>query len=333
VFEQKLQQQIGKPAKTRDDSEIELLANVDFIHEVSDVKQNKADGIGLFRTEGIFIESKKTPSEEQQFKVYKKLAQDMAPNPVVIRTIDLGGDKLIEGFGPEEEMNPFLGWRAIRFCLDSPKVFKTQLRAMLRASVFGSIKILVPMVCCIHEIVETRRFISEIQAELRDNKIPFDPDVPIGIMIETPAAAVMAKAFTQYADFFSIGTNDLTQYVLAIDRTNSKVAQSFNSFHPAVIELIGLTIKEANNKNIPVSLCGEFAAVPEAIPILLGMGLKSFSVNPYYLPKVKKIIRSFDVTQCQKLYKRVRRMHCADDIEHACKTSLMEAIPDLEYLN
>lgn len=332
-FEDKLRSQIARPAKTKDKIKVELLANVDFIHELTDVKENRADGIGLYRTEGLYIESKKSPTGEEQFKVYKKLAEEISPNPVVIRTVDLGGDKLLEGYGPEEEMNPFLGWRAIRFCLDSPEFFKTQLRAILRASVFGKIKILLPMVCCVHEIVETRKLISELMEELRKKNTAFDENIRVGTMIETPAAAAMAKNLARYSDFFSIGTNDLTQYVLAIDRTNNKVARSFNSFHPAVIDLIGKTIKAANRHRIPVSLCGEFAALPEAIPLLMGMGLRSYSVNPYYLPKVKKIIRSLDQKKCEKLYNRVRKMHQADQIENKCKMHLKEAIPDLEYLN
>jgi phosphotransferase system enzyme I (PtsI) len=332
-YEQKLQLESDKPSITKDQVEIDLLANVDFIHEIPDVKINHADGIGLYRTEGIFIQSDKIPTEEQQFKTYKKIARDMAPQPVVIRTVDLGGDKLMDGFGPGEEMNPFLGWRAIRFCLDAPEVFKNQLRAILRASAFGNLKIMIPMVCCANEITQTNRFITEIKSELKEKDIPFDSNIETGIMIETPAAAISSPILAKYVDFFSIGTNDLTQYVLAIDRTNNKVAKSFNSFHPAVLQMIRNTIKSADKAGITVSLCGEFAANPAAVPLLLGMGLKSFSVNPYYLPKIKMMIRALNYSDCKKLFKHVNSIHCVDEIEEYCKTKLVEYIPELEYFN
>ncbi|MCD4693075.1 MAG: phosphoenolpyruvate--protein phosphotransferase, partial [Calditrichales bacterium] len=232
-FEKDLFTKIDKPAVTKDRRSIQLLANIEFIHEVTDAKLNRAEGIGLFRTESIFIEKKAEPSEESQFKIYKKLARQMQPGQVVIRTIDLGGDKLIEGYGPENELNPNLGWRAIRFCLDSPDVFKTQLRAIYRASVFGNVKILIPMISSVDEIMQTKELIKEVQRELMERDISFKSDVPLGIMIETPAAAVSAKFLAGYVDYFSIGTNDLTQYVLAIDRTNDRVSKSYNTFNPS----------------------------------------------------------------------------------------------------
>jgi phosphotransferase system enzyme I (PtsI) len=331
-FEKDLFTKIDKPAVTKDRRSIQLLANIEFIHEVTDAKLNRAEGIGLFRTESIFIEKKGEPSEESQFRIYKKLARQMQPGQVVIRTIDLGGDKLIEGYGPENELNPNLGWRAIRFCLDSPDIFKTQLRAIYRASIFGNVKILIPMISSVDEIMQTKELIKEVQHELNERDISFKSDVPLGIMIETPAAAVSAKFLAGYVDYFSIGTNDLTQYVLAIDRTNDRVSKSYNTFNPSVLNLVAQTIEAAKTNDIETTLCGEFAAVPEAIPLLLGMGLTSFSMNPYYLPEVKKIIRALNIKKCEELYASVINIHTAKSIEDKCHDFIKSYVKGLKFL-
>jgi len=331
-YKKALHKENRKKAITKDKQSIQLLANIEFSHEISDVKKNRAEGVGLFRTESIFIEKNGLPNEEEQFEVYKKLAEQLNPAGVVIRTIDLGGDKLIAGYTESDEMNPFLGWRAIRFCLDKPEIFKTQLRAILRAGAFGEIRILVPMVSSVNEIIHTQKLIEEAKTELLFNDMAFSNRIPLGIMIETPAAATMAHVFAKYVDFFSIGTNDLTQYVLAIDRTNDKVAHSYNTFNPSVLFLIANTIKAAQQNDIGVTLCGEFSAVPEAIPLLLGMGLRSFSMNPFSLPEVKIIIRNLDISECRVFYDSVKNLHTENEIEDKCRKFLNKRLPGLKLL-
>ncbi|MGD9897837.1 MAG: phosphoenolpyruvate--protein phosphotransferase [Calditrichaceae bacterium] len=332
LFEDDLFKQVKEPSITLDNEKINLLANIEFDHEMADVKRNRADGVGLFRTEGMYLENQNNPSEKIQYNMYKKLVEHLSPLPVIIRTIDLGGDKIKPGYGHENELNPFLGWRAIRFCLDMPDVFKTQLRALLRASAYGNLKILLPMVSCVDEILLTKELISEVQQELSQKGKTFNRDVQIGIMIETPSAAITANILAEYVDFFSIGTNDLTQYVLAIDRTNDKVARSCSAFNPAVVELIAKTVKAANKHHIDVSLCGELGSVPQAIPLLLGLGLRSISVNPHMLPEVKKIVRSLDTGKCNTLYRAIKKLHTARQIEAKCQAFLEANVPDLKFI-
>jgi phosphotransferase system enzyme I (PtsI) len=320
-----------KAAITKDKVEISLLANIEFSHEVTEVSEFNANGVGLFRTEAMFIENNSIPSEEQQFKIYKKIAKNLRKDPFVIRTIDLGGDKLIEGFTDDSELNPFLGWRGIRFCLDNPQIFKPQLRAILKAAAYGNVKILLPMVSSVFEILQVKELINEARCELQiaGNKIP--PKVDLGVMIETPSAAIMAPIIGKYVDFLSIGSNDLTQYTLAVDRTNSKVAQSYSSFDPAVIRLMHTTTKAGKDNNIPVSICGEFASVPAAVPVLLGMGLRSLSVTPHFIPRIKKIIRSVRINSCIKLYDIVQTLHLASEIEEVCNDFIKMNVPELSF--
>ncbi len=328
-YENGLTKQAAKEAVTKDEQKIELLANIEFLQEVNDVKLNYADGVGLFRTESVFIERETLPSEEEQFEIYKKLAEQLRPAEVVIRTIDLGGDKLLKGYSDEEESNPFLGWRAIRFCLDRPNLFKQQLRAIYRASAFGNVKILLPMISTVREVRLTKQLIQQVKKELKKEQAPFNEKLPVGIMIETPAAAIMTVHLASQVDFFSIGTNDLTQYVLAIDRTNNRVAKSFNTYNPSVLRLIYDTIKAANAKKLPVTLCGEFAAQPEAVPLLIGMGLRSFSMNPFSIPQTKLIIRSLQTKDCEKLFNQIKELVDEDKIENQCRQFLEDRVPQL----
>jgi len=319
----------GQKAVTPDGQEIQLLVNIELPNEVDDNKNYFADGIGLFRTENIFLQHNYEPDEETQFQIYTKIVEKNAPDPVVIRTIDVGGDKMIEGFGPQRELNPYLGWRAIRFCLDRPEIFKTQLRAILRASVLGNVIILIPMVSSLEEVVQTKALIQEAQNELKAKNLRFNDNVPLGIMIETPAAAIYADIFARHVDYFSIGTNDLTQYVLAIDRTNDRVARYYNSFNPAVLLLMHKTIQAAKKRNIAVSICGEFGALPEAIAVLLGMGLRSFSMSPQFIPRAKKVIRSLDTRKCVDLFNEVKKLNTSIQVEQKCREFVRELIPDL----
>ncbi len=331
-FEQRLYKEIELPAVTLDDVRIQMLANIEFVHEVNDARINKAEGIGLFRTESFFIEQQSMPSEDQQFSFYKQVIEQMNGNEVTIRVLDLGGDKILPNNEYQTEMNPFLGWRAIRFLLDRPSIFKAQLRAILRASAYGNVQILLPMISSVDEILKTKSLIEEVKKALLFDKIEFNPDIKLGAMIETPAAAMLADILTEYVDFFSIGTNDLTQYVLAIDRTNEKVSKYFSTFNPAVLNFVEATIKAAEKKGLPITLCGEFAAVPEAIPILLGMGLRSLSMNPFSIAGAKKIIRSLKLSECEKLYQDIKSYHTADEIEKACSSFVKRQISDLQYL-
>ncbi|MBN2707446.1 MAG: phosphoenolpyruvate--protein phosphotransferase [Calditrichaceae bacterium] len=328
-IQKQLESEIKLKTVTPDGHSVKIMANLEFANEINYAKKNNAQGIGLFRTESIFIKPDVEPNEENQYLLYKSLAEQIRPSDIIIRTIDLGGDKMVEGYTEADEPNPFLGWRAIRFCLDRKDIFKTQLRAIYRASVHGSVKILIPMISSIQEIIETKNLIEKVKNELESQKIPFISDIPLGIMVETPATAVSAGIFAKYADFFSIGTNDLTQYTLAIDRTNDKVARSYNPFNPAVLMLIEKTIKEAVKRGIEVSLCGEFSAVPEAVPLLLGMGLRIFSMTPFFIPEVKKIVRSLAVKDCEKLWNKVKRMHQEEQIESECHQFIKYNVPEL----
>ncbi len=332
AFEKRLFKEIEAPTVTKDNCRVHLLANIEFAHEVNDARINRAEGIGLFRTESLFIEKQSMPSEEQQFAYYKQVVEQIEGGVVTIRVLDLGGDKLLPTSEYQAESNPFLGWRAIRFLLDRPNIFKTQLRAILRASAFGRVKILVPMVSSVDEIIKVREILEEVQNNLRQENIEFDPNIELGIMIETPAAAILAETFTNYVNFFSIGTNDLTQYVLAMDRTNEMVSKNFNTFNPAVLSFVEMSIKAAQKKNLEVTLCGEFAAIPEAIPLLLGMGLRYFSMNPFSIAGAKKIIRSLSIAECEALYQKVRSLHTTQQIEQECHNFVKEKIDDLEYL-
>lgn len=331
-FEDGLLKDVQLLPETSDGERIQILANIDLLEEIDAVESNYADGVGLFRTENIFLDEDREPNEENQFNIYRKLAEQMAPKQVVIRTIDIGGDKLVEGYGHRREPNPYLGWRAIRFCLDRPELFKTQLRAIYRASVFGNIKILIPLVSSIDEVIRTKALIREVKDELKELNVAFNNDLQIGLMIETPSAAILADTLADYADYFSIGTNDLTQYVLAIDRTNDRVSKYYNSFNPAVLKMVSKTIKAAQNKGIDITLCGEFGAQPEAIPLLMGMGLRSFSMAPQYILEAKMIIRSLNMAKCTDLYESVMTLHTADDIEKKCKQVIQSIIPDAKLL-
>ncbi len=320
-----------KEAITKDNVAINLFANIEFLHEVTEVSEFNAAGVGLFRTESLFIENNAIPSEEKQFKVYKKIAKKLGKDLFVIRTLDLGGDKLIEGFTDDAELNPFLGWRAIRFCLDNPQIFKPQLRAILKASVYGNIRILIPMISSIAEILQVKELICEARHELQTAGHKILSKVDLGVMIETPSAAIMAPTIGKYVDFLSIGSNDLTQYTLAVDRTNSNVAHSYSSFDPAVIRLMHAATNAGITNNIPVSICGEFASVPAAVPVLLGMGLRSLSVTPHFIPRIKKIIRSVHINSCIKLYDKIQTLHLASEIEEVCNDFIQTNVPELSF--
>jgi len=277
-------------SKTQDEKRIKLFANIAHIEEIDAALKNGAEGIGLFRTEFLFMDRSQPPSEDEQFEVYKSVLEKMEGKPVIIRTLDVGGDKNISYLNIDKEENPFLGYRAIRLCLGNKELFKTQLRALLRASIYGNLKIMFPMITSSDEVYKAKLVIQEAKEELKKENISYSQNIEIGIMIETPSAAVISDILAKEVDFFSIGTNDLIQYTLAIDRTNDKVSYLYNPLHPAVLRLIKMTVENAHKNGIEVGVCGEIASNQEFVPILIGLGVDELSVNPSKILNVKKKI-------------------------------------------
>ena len=302
------------PSETLDRVPVGLYANISMSADMSLAQKYRCDGIGLFRTELPFLAEEKLLTEEEQFHIYRHVVEGMEGKPVTIRTLDLGGDKFLPFQGVQEESNPFLGWRSIRIFLQERDVFKVQLRAILRASAHGHVRILFPMISSLEEIFEIRDLLQECKDELSREEIPFNPSVPSGIMIEIPSAAVLAERLIQYTDFFSIGTNDLIQYTLAVDRNNDRVAKFYQPLNPAILKLIRGTVDAAREARKPVSLCGEMAGNPVYIPLLLGLGLQSFSVSPVMLPEVKERIRAVSSEECRDLAEEILAMDSTEDI-------------------
>lgn len=281
----------GAPVITKDGRKVKVYANIGSVSEASELKRLNVDGVGLLRSEFLYMENDHFPTEEEQFEAYKAIAQKVSEE-VVIRTLDIGGDKQLPYFTFEPEENPFLGWRAIRISLELESVFTEQLRALLRASVFGPVKIMFPMIISMSELKKAKAILEQCKNELQQAGISFNRSIEVGMMIETPASVMCAGEFAEEVDFFSIGTNDLTQYMLAIDRGNKKMADAYEPFHPAVLKSIKKVIDAGHKASIPVGMCGEFASDEKAIPILLGMGLDEFSVSAGFSPRVKEIIRA-----------------------------------------
>ena len=288
------------PAVTRDGQEIALLANLDLPQETQMALDNGARGVGMFRTEFLYL-GYELPSEEEQLATYAQIAEAFAPHPAVIRTIDLGGDKLAHAVDTASEANPFLGWRGIRICLDTPDLFKTQLRAILRAGVKGEVQILLPMISSLDEVRQARRLIQETEEELKGEGRPYKENCKVGIMVEVPSTAITADQFAGEVDFFSLGTNDLTQFTLAVDRGTPRVASLFDPLHPAVLTLIKAVADSARRHDIPVSLCGEMAGDPVAAFLLLGLGLRTLSVSPGLIPEVKEAVRATDLGEAERV--------------------------------
>jgi len=310
------------PSQTLDGFHIKLLANIELVEELPSVLEYGAEGIGLYRTEFLYLNRKVLPNEEEHFKIYQELVKKIAPYPVTIRTLDLGGDKFLSRIDLVKEMNPIMGLRAIRFCLKEVDIFKTQLRAILRASALGEVKVLFPMISGMQEILQIKEILEELKDEFKKNKIPFNPDIKIGIMIEIPSAAAIADLLAKEVDFFSIGTNDLIQYTLAIDRVNEQVSYLYNPLHPSVIRLIKSIVEAAHDNGIEVVMCGEMAGDPLYLPLLLGLGIDQLSMNPLCILKVKKLLRSITYHESQELVKDINQFTIGKDIENFMKQEM-----------
>ncbi|UCE17983.1 MAG: phosphoenolpyruvate--protein phosphotransferase [Gemmatimonadota bacterium] len=318
-----------EPAATLDGRSIELQANIELPDEVETALSHGARGIGLFRTEYLYLARSDLPSESEQYEAYASVAERMNPDPVVIRTLDLGGDKFVSGLNIAPEPNPYLGWRAIRICLERKDIFKMQLRAILKASIHGNIRIMFPMISGLGELQEVKKFYYEVQQELREDGIPFNEDCHIGVMIEVPAAALVARELSQEVDFFSIGTNDLIQYTIAVDRGNEKIAYLFNHFHPAVLKFIQMIITAGKERGIWTGLCGEMAGDPLCVWLLLGMGLDEFSMSPIALPEAKRLIRTITYKEALEIANEALSFTKAKDVEDFLRKQLHERLGEI----
>jgi len=303
------------PAQTLDGKNISILANLELSSEIPAVRKYGAGGIGLYRTEFLYMNRLDLPSEEEQYKAYSHVAQAIAPFSVTIRTLDIGGDKFISSVQIPKDMTPFLGARAIRFCLDRPDIFKTQLRAVLRASVHGRIQMMYPMISGLGELRQANAILNQVKSTLRDEKIPFDEHMKVGIMIEVPAAVMIAESLARETDFFSIGTNDLIQYTLAVDRVNEKTAHLYEPAHPAVLKMIQKTIDAGHNEGIHVALCGEMASDPLFAFLLLGMGIDELSMSATSILTVKRMIRSVKLQDAQRMAYDAMQLETGQEVE------------------
>ncbi|WP_422445205.1 phosphoenolpyruvate--protein phosphotransferase [Thermoanaerobacterium sp. DL9XJH110] len=308
-YRHELKQLKDLPAETRDKTRrVEISANIGTPKDVKGALENGAEGVGLYRTEFLYMDRESLPAEDEQFEAYRAVAEAMAPRPIIIRTLDIGGDKKLPYLDMPDEMNPFLGWRAIRMCLDRPHILKTQLRAILRASHYGNIRIMYPMVSRVEEIRRANAVLDEARRELRAEGVPFDENIQVGIMVEIPSAALAADIMAKEVDFFSIGTNDLIQYTLAVDRMNERITNLYEPFHPAVLRLIKNVIDASHKAGKWTGMCGEMAGDAAATPILLGMGLDEFSMSASSIPQVKKIIRSLTYDEAEQIARKALSM-------------------------
>ena len=285
---------VGAPAETIDGVRVVLRGNIDLPEELDTAAEHGAEGVGLLRTEFLVVGRSELPGEDEQAEYFSRICRRFPDHPVVVRTYDLGGDKFPAPFRPPREANPFLGWRAIRVCLDEPDIFRTQARAILRARLHGDVQLMLPLVTQLEELERSRELVAESAAALEREGIPAAPDVPIGVMIETPAAAMLAEEFAAASDFLSVGTNDLTQYTLAVDRGNARLADRFTPFHPSVVRLLKRIVEAGKRANLEVSVCGEMASDPRAAILLLGLGYRVLSISPPRLPLVRWLIRQLD---------------------------------------
>ncbi len=317
---QELEKYKNKKAITKDGHQVELLANIGGPQDIQIVIDNTAEGVGLLRSEFLYMDAKDFPSEEEQFEAYKKIAESLENKRLVIRTLDIGGDKDLKYMKLPKEENPFLGYRAIRIYLDNVDLFKVQLRAILRASSYGNVAIMLPMISSIEELRKSKEIIEEVKQELKTKNIKFNENIEVGIMVEIPSSAVMADEFAKECDFFSIGTNDLIQYTIAVERGNEKLVNLYSHFNPAVIHLIKSAIDGAHKNGILCGMCGEAAGDVKFIPLLVGLGLDEFSMNANKILKARKLITDLSFEECKQLAKKVLQLNSAEDVKRILDT-------------
>jgi phosphotransferase system enzyme I (PtsI) len=329
AFEKNLEDLRDLPAQTLDGRKVQLAANIEVPEDVPSVISHGAEGIGLYRTEYFYMNRKDLPGEDEQFKAYSAVAKNIKPASVIVRTLDLGGDKFLSQLDVPHEMNPFLGWRAIRFCLARPDIFKTQLRAILRASAYGNLKIMYPMISGVQELKQANAILEEVKDSLKKESVPYDENIEVGAMIEVPSAALTSDILAKEADFFSIGTNDLIQYALAVDRVNEKIAYLYEPAHPGVLRLVKGIIDNGHAAGIWVGMCGEMAGDIAMTLILLGLGLDEFSTSPIAISEIKRIIRSVTVKQAQEIAQEAITLSTGKEVEDFAKRRLKELLPDM----
>lgn len=317
------------PAITLDGHPIVIKANMEFLEEVTAAREHGSEGIGLYRTEFLYLKSKGLPSEEELFQDYREVAEIIAPEPVTIRTLDLGADKFASGHEIDREANPALGLRAIRFCLKEPEIFKRQLRAILRASFYGRVQLMFPMISGLQELLDAKEIMGQVKDELNRENIEYDHSIKVGIMIEIPSAVTMAEILAQHVDFFSIGTNDLIQYALAIDRVNEHVAYMYQPFHPALIRMMRQVVNAARDAGISVSVCGEMAGDPFCVCILLSLGINELSMNARAIPIIKKIIRTISIEEARADFENVMRLSTAKEVQAHVSNRMKSLVPEL----
>ncbi len=315
---------------TADGVKITLLGNIEFAHEVRPLLSHGGEGVGLFRTEFLYLASQSEPTEEDHFQAYKHAVELLNGRTLTIRTLDLGADKYTQERAEEPERNPFLGLRSIRYCLQNLPMFKTQLRAILRASAFGPIKVMFPLVSTLMELRQTKMIFRDVMEECEDEGIKFDANIPMGIMVEVPSAALMASAFAKEVSFFSIGTNDLIQYTLAVDRGNEKVANLYTGASPAVIHLVKGIIRAAKRFNVETSLCGEIAGDVLYTMLLIGLGMRILSLVPSQIPYVKRVVRAVDIPTCERLARKVGSFDSERQVLNTLRAELQKVLPEMD---
>lgn len=324
-----LSQLRDQPAETQDGHRVVLSANIELLEEAAEVRKYGAEGVGLFRSEYLYIARQNLPTEAEQLKAYQGVASQLSPDPVIIRTVDLGGDKFASSIKMAPEINPFLGFRAIRFCLAKPEIFKTQLRAILRASAHGKVRIMYPMISNVGEVIRANLILEECKEELRREGLPFDAKIEVGVMIEIPSAALTADVLARHVSFFSIGTNDLVQYTLAVDRVNDRVAHLYEPTHPAVLRLMTSTIDAGHARGLWVGVCGQMAGDPLMTLLLLGLGIDELSMAPSSVPAVKEMIRSVTRIQARRLARRALAAETATEVLGYCRDLTAKVAPEI----
>jgi phosphotransferase system enzyme I (PtsI) len=317
-----------KPAVTRDNVRVALFGNIEFPDEAEVVLQKGGEGIGLYRTEFLYLNRDTEPTEQEHYEAYARTVKVFKTKPVVIRTVDLGADKYTQSRRYVREPNPFLGLRSIRLCLQNLTMFKTQLRAIMRASVLGQVKVMFPLITNLQELMQSKMILGDVMEDLAEEQIKYNRDIEVGIMIETPAAALTASMLARDVKFFSIGTNDLTQYTLAVDRGNELVSTLYSSVDPAVLRLIRTVIQDAHKAQVDVNVCGEMASEPESVMLLLGLGVRKLSIASPMIPEVKQIIRSVTIEECNKVARKVLGMNSERQISGFLRDAARKILPE-----